>query len=150
VFYAIRQSRVPVAVSLCTIAINIAANVALVRVMGFRGLALGTSLAMLVNGAALMLLLRRRLRGLEGAYLAMTFGKIASAALVMAAVASGVERFASGVAPGAGSLTQTVRLGSAIGGGLLALAGAAKLLRIREFDEAVAALRARMTTGKPG
>jgi putative peptidoglycan lipid II flippase len=118
--------------------------------MGFRGLALGTSLAMLVNGAALMLLLRRRLRGLEGAYLAMTFGKIASAALVMAAVASGVERLASGVAPGAGSLTQTVRLGSAIGGGLLALAGAAKLLRIREFDDAVAALRARMTAGKPG
>jgi putative peptidoglycan lipid II flippase len=150
VFYAIRQSRVPVAVSLCTIAINIVANVALVRVMGFRGLALGTSLAMLVNGAALMLLLRRRLQGLEGAYLAMTFGKIASAALVMAAVAAGVERLASGVAPGAGSLTQTVRLASAIGGGLLALAGAAKLLHIREFDDAVAALRARMTPGKPG
>ena len=62
VFYAMGRSRVPVIVSLCTIALNLAANVALVRVMGFRGLALGTSLAMLVNGLALLVLLRRRLR----------------------------------------------------------------------------------------
>ena len=60
VFYAMGRSRVPVAVSLCTVAINLVANIALVRVLGFRGLALGTSLAMLVNGLVLLLLLRRR------------------------------------------------------------------------------------------
>jgi putative peptidoglycan lipid II flippase len=144
VFYAIRQSRVPVAVSLCTIAINIVANVGLVRVMGFRGLALGTSLAMLVNGAALLLLLRRRLQGLEGGYLALTFGKIAFAALVMAAVSSGVERLAVELWPQAGSLPQAVRLFSAIGAGLVTLAAAAKLLRIREFDDFLAGARARL------
>jgi putative peptidoglycan lipid II flippase len=144
VFYAIRQSRVPVAVSLCTIAINIVANVGLVRVMGFRGLALGTSLAMLVNGGALLLLLRRRLQGLEGGYLALTFGKIAFAALVMAAVSSGVERLAVELWPEAGSLPQAVRLFSAIGAGLVTLAAAAKLLRIREFDDFLASARARL------
>ena len=44
VFYAIRQSKVPVLVSLGTIVLSIVVNVLLVRVMGFRGLALGTSL----------------------------------------------------------------------------------------------------------
>src|SRR5580765_6918269 len=49
VFYALRRSRVPVMVSVATIAVNVAGNIALVRVLGFRGLALGTSIAMLAN-----------------------------------------------------------------------------------------------------
>ena len=144
VFYAIRQSRVPVAVSLCAIAINIVASVALVRVMGFRGLALGTSLAMLVNGVALLLMLRHRLHGIEDRYLAITLCKILVASIVMAGVSSSVERLAPGVVPGPGSLAQAVRLLAAIGAGLVALAAAAKLLRIREFESAVAAANARL------
>jgi putative peptidoglycan lipid II flippase len=144
VFYAMGRSRVPVIVSLCTVALNLAANVALVRVMGFRGLALGTSLAMLVNGLALLVLLRRRLGGLEDGRLALTFARIVIAALVMAAVSAGAERLAGDVMPGAGTLIQAVRLGAAITAGLAALAGAAKLLHIREFDSAVAGVRSRL------
>ena len=125
-----RQSRVPVMVSLCTIALNIAANLWLVRVMGFRGLALGTSLAMLVNGIALLLLLRRRLQGLEEHLLTITFFKILVAALVMAAVSSGTLRLAGAAAPAAGSMAQSIRLFAAIGAGSVALAAAAAL-RIR-------------------
>jgi len=144
VFYAMGRSRVPVIVSLCTVALNLAANVALVRVMGFRGLALGTSLAMLVNGLALLVLLRRRLGGLEDSHLGLTFAKIVIAALVMAAVSAGVERLSAGAIPGSGTLTQALRLGSAITAGLVALAGTAKLLHIREFDSAVAGVRSRL------
>jgi putative peptidoglycan lipid II flippase len=144
VFYAIGQSRVPVAVSLCTIAINIAANLALVQIIGFRGLALGTSLAMLVNGVALLLLLRRRLHGIDERHLAVTLCKTLVAALVMAAVSITVQRGAIGIVPGPGSVAQAVRLAAAIGAGLVALAGAARLLRIREFDKAVAAAKARL------
>jgi putative peptidoglycan lipid II flippase len=144
VFYAIRQSRVPVIVSLCTIALNIAANFWLVRVMGFRGLALGTSLAMLVNGIALLLLLRHRLQGLEDRLLAITFGKVLVAALVMAAVSSGTLRLVAAALPAAGTLAQAIRLFAAIGAGLVALAAAARLLHIRQFDDAVATAKARL------
>jgi putative peptidoglycan lipid II flippase len=144
VFYALGRSRVPVGVSLCSVAINLATNLALVRVMGFRGLALGTSLAMLVNGAVLLALLRRRLHGVEDVYLGVTFAKITFAALVMAAVSAGAQTLAVGALPGAGSLLQAVRLGLAIIAGLAALAGTAKLLRIQEFDRAVAEARARL------
>ena len=51
---------------LVSIAINIAVSVMLARVMGFRGLALGTSIAAMVNGAMLFLLLRQHLHGLDG------------------------------------------------------------------------------------
>jgi putative peptidoglycan lipid II flippase len=131
-------------VSLGTVAINIAANLWLVRVMGFRGLALGTSLAMLVNGIALLLLLRHRLEGLEDRLLTITFCKILVAALVMAAVSSGTLRLAEGAAPSAGSLAQAARLFAAIGTGLVALAATARLLHIRQFDDAVATAKARL------
>jgi hypothetical protein len=46
--------------------------------------------------------------------------------------------------PGGASVAQAVRLSLAIAAGLATLATAAKLLRIREFDAAIAGARARL------
>jgi putative peptidoglycan lipid II flippase len=144
VFYAIRQSKVPVVVSLCTIAFSIVINVALVRVLGFRGLALGTSLAVLANGGALLMLLHRRLGGIDHGPLALTFGKTIVASSVMAAACVGVEHLLGGVFPGHGTAAQVIRLFGAIAAGLAALTASAKSLRIREFDDAVAGAAGRL------
>jgi putative peptidoglycan lipid II flippase len=144
IFYALRQSRVPVIVSVLTIAANIMINVALVRVLGFRGLALGTSIAMMANGGALLVLLRSHLDGLEEARLAATLVKTIAASVVMAAASFGVERALSTLMPGQGFGTQAVRLGAAIAAGLVLLGASAKILRIREFDEALAGMTARL------
>ncbi len=66
VFYALGENRTPVKVSVATVAVNAALNIVLVRFIGYRGLALGTSVAALFNAALLMFLLRRRLGGLDG------------------------------------------------------------------------------------
>ena len=50
-FYALRRSRIPVVASITSVVVNVALNVVLVRVMGYAGLALGTSLAAIVNAA---------------------------------------------------------------------------------------------------
>jgi putative peptidoglycan lipid II flippase len=144
VFYAIRQSRVPVIISLCTIAVSVVLNVLLVRVMGFRGLALGTSLAVLANGGALLSLLHRRLGGIEGGPLALTFVKTIVASSIMAAVSLGVEHLLARAVPGSGTAAQVIRLSGAITAGLLTLSAAAKSLRIREFDDAVAGAAGRL------
>jgi hypothetical protein len=62
----------------------------------------------------------------------------------MAAVAVAVERLAGRLIPGGASVLQAARLGLAIAAGLATLASAAKLLRIREFDAAIAGVRARL------
>jgi putative peptidoglycan lipid II flippase len=144
-FYALRQSRVPAIVSLCTIAANIVVSLALVRTLGFRGLALGTSLAALANGALLMLLLRRRLDGIGGRRLAIAFVKILAASLVMAAAVSMVEHGAEAVIAGDRLAAQLIRLALEIGSGLGALAASARLLAIVEFRDAVTLVRARFT-----
>jgi putative peptidoglycan lipid II flippase len=146
VFYAVGRSRVPVAISAVAIAVNIAASLALVRVMGFTGLALGTSIAAMANGAALMWMLRTHLGGIDGRALAGAAVRILVAAGVMAVAAGFASRESAAIVPGAGIAPQAARLVISIGSALAVLAVAAKLLRIQEFDEALGVLsRARDT-----
>jgi len=143
-FYAIGDSRVPAVVSGVAIAVNIVASVALVRSIGFAGLALGTSLASIANGVALVWLLRRRLGRLDGRRLLMTFAKACAASAVMALAAVAIQREMERVWPGSGLLPQVVRLGASIGGGLVALGFTAMLLRVDEFSRAKAIIFGRV------
>jgi putative peptidoglycan lipid II flippase len=141
VFYALGRSRVPVAVSTASMAINIVAAFLLVRAAGFRGLAFATSLAALANGGALLMLLRKHLHGFEGRRLAAATVKVFAASVVMAGVAAEVARSLTDIAPEARVMMQTAHVAAAIGAGMAALVAMAKLLRIAEFDEALAAAR---------
>jgi len=143
VFYALGQSRVPVLLSTVSIAVNILLSLALVNRLGFRGLALATALAALVNGGGSLILLRKRLGGLDERRLAATCGKTVVAALGMTACVLIIVHGLSTIAPDGGLALEAVRVAAAIGGGLFTLAIGAKLLRISEFDEMVAEMRTR-------
>jgi putative peptidoglycan lipid II flippase len=143
VFYAIGKNRVPVAVSVGSIVVNVTASVLLVDRLGFRGLALGTSIAALIHGLMLLILLRRQLQGLGGRHLVVTLAKTFASAGVMGLVAARAHEWTTRVMPDPGVIAQSVCLAAAIGAGLAALALCARLFRIAEFAEAVAALRER-------
>lgn len=144
-FYALRQSRTAVAASTAAIAGNVLFSVSLVALMGFRGLALATSMAALANGGLLVLLLRRRLKGIEGERLTIVLTKVLAAAAAMAAAAWGIEHVMTALLPGQQVLMRAVRLLTAIGGGLAVLALAAKMLHIEEFEEALGLIRVQLT-----
>ena len=143
-FYAIGESRTPALVSVGAIAVNLVASVALVRAIGFQGLALGTSIAAIVNAALLLWLLRRRFGGLEGRRLLTTLLKVTVSSIVMAATAIAVQRAMDRIAPGARLAPQSVRLGATIGASLVALAAMATLLGVEAFGDAVEMVRARV------
>jgi len=143
-FYALREARTPVVVSLLAIGTNVGLSLVLVRTLGYLGLALGTALAALVNASVLLALLRRRLGGLDGRRIVVALVKITLASVVMAAAAWGVERALWSVAPGVGVLARAIRVFSAIGVALLVLAAAARLLRIQEFEDASRRVLARL------
>jgi len=144
VFYALGRSRVPVVVSVATITLNVALNIVLVRVLGFRGLALGTSIAMMANGAMLLVLLHRHLDGLEEWRLATTFVKTAVASMAMAAASAGLDHLFSGITTDGGIVVRAALVFTAIGVGVAVLTVVAKLLRIREFDLALSSVTARL------
>jgi putative peptidoglycan lipid II flippase len=135
-FYALRDARTPVMVSMLAILTNVVLNVWLVQILGYLGLALGTALAALVNAGVLLALLHRRLGGLDERRLALAFAKIALASIVMGLAAWSVERALWAIVPGTHWVPRGIRVFSAIAVALVVLAGAARALRIREFEEA--------------
>ena len=143
-FYAIGQSRTPALVSAGAIAVNVIASVALVRAIGFEGLALGTSIAAIVNAALLLGLLRRRIGGLEGRRLLTTLAKVNVSSIVMAAATVAIQHTMDRVIPGSHLTSQAIRLGAAIGGSLAVLAIMANILRVEAFGDAVEMARSRV------
>jgi putative peptidoglycan lipid II flippase len=135
-FYALGRSRIPVMVSAGSVLVNIALNVTLVRTLGYRGLALGTSITAIINASVQLFLLRREIHGLEGSRIAASFLKVMVASAVMGAVTWSAHEVMIGILPGASLVLQMARLLVTITLSLATLAAVAQVLRIQEFGEA--------------
>ena len=137
VFYALGRNRIPVIVSVMAVIVNAGLNMMLVRVMGFRGLALGTSVAALFNATVLLVLLHRNLDGLNEGRLTSSIARIIAASTVMGAVAMLTDSWLSAALPAGARVWQVVHVALDIAVALGALIVAASVLRIREFNDSV-------------
>ena len=142
-FYSLRDSRTPVLVSVLSVGANLAMNLALVRVLGYRGLALGTAIAAVLNAVVLLWLLRRRLGGLDGRRVGVALAKITAASILMGLAAHFSAVALTALTPDGGELAKILRVSGAIAAGLLVLAASAQLLRIQEFNDATTRVLAR-------
>lgn len=89
IFYALEDTKTPAVISIFAVAVNIALNLALRHPLGYRGLALATSISAIVNLTLLIILLTRRVGPLDFAELARSFAKVLAASLVLAAALLG-------------------------------------------------------------
>ena len=137
-FYAMKDSRTPVAVSLASVGVNLVLNLMLVRVLGYRGLALGTAIAAIMNAGVLLWIFRGRVHGIDGRALLTSFLKIAVASAVMGVVAYASFAWLATALPDDAVVFRAVRVFGAIGVALGALAISAQLLHIEEFKDAAA------------
>jgi putative peptidoglycan lipid II flippase len=136
-FYSLQDTRTPVIVSIVTIVTNLGLTVWLNGWIGFKGVALGTTIAANVNAGLLLYLLSRRLGGLDGSQIWRTLGKILVASLAMAVAVYFVEAWLHELLPARTWPPGMVRILGSIAAGMLVLAGAAHLLRIEEFGQAM-------------
>lgn len=118
-FYALQDTATPVKVGLFTVFLNLGLNLALVNYLGHGGVALAFSIVSVVNVIMLMLILRKRLGGIEGKNIIKSFLKS-----LLAAVAMGIA------AAWSASLLQnwvdiSSKMGQAIQVGVAILVGAA-------------------------
>jgi len=143
-FYALQDARTPIRVSLITIGLNLALNLILNAFMGFKGLALGTAIAANANAVVLLVLLSRRLGGVDGPRLWWSLGKIGLASAVMGLAAWTGERWLHELLPGETLLLRGFRLFTTIAVSMSVLGVAAWLLRIEEFQQAVARIRTKL------
>jgi putative peptidoglycan lipid II flippase len=146
-FYALRDSRTPVVVSVLSVLVNVGLNLTLVQVLGYRGLALGTALSAVLNATLLLVFLRRRLGGLDARRILVALIKISVASGIMAGAVVATIYWLETNWSGGGLGLQLIRVSLAILVGLAALALAARALRIAEFAEALRRLLFRF--GRP-
>jgi putative peptidoglycan lipid II flippase len=136
-FYALGDSRTPVTLSVLTVLANAALNVVLVDSFGYRGLAAGTSLTAVLNAIALMLILRKRLGGIEGGRLTSVLVRQSIASLAMAVAAWTVDQQLAAGLPGHDLSSRLIRVGVSIGAALAVLVAASRLLGVTEFTDLV-------------
>lgn len=140
-FYSLLDARTPVLVSVVTILTNLVLNLWLHHYMGYRGLALGTALAANVNAGLLLLLLRKRIGGIDGRRVATVFLKILVASAIMGVAAyaaqSEIQHLLPTVLLGRAEVPRLLNVTGGIAAGLLALAVAARFLGIEEFGVAM-------------
>ncbi len=134
-FYALRDARTPLFVSVVAVVTNIVLNLTLVHVIGFRGLALGTAVAATLNAGVLLWILRRRLGGIEAAQTAKTLMSCLAASAVMGAAAWLAEWGLEILFPGTRTIVRATRVFSAIAVGALTFAVVARALGVEEVDD---------------
>ena len=138
-FYAYKDIRAPVIVSICAVILNVCLNYMFIYRELFldpRAVVLSTVLTVTLNCAILLFLLRRKVERLGLRGIVQLTLKILIASAVMGLVcwlASGfIEQDWLGTE---GILPRVVGVFAPIGFGLIALAGMYKLLKVSEFDD---------------
>jgi putative peptidoglycan lipid II flippase len=135
-FYAMQDTRTPALVNIVATAVNIGAN--LLFFFAFRmkvpGLALGYSISYAFGSIALLLLIRRRLGGLDGRRIVPTVARTLVASIATALLAWLAAR-QIGHALGTATVgAQAAQVAGAVLAGLLAFVAVALILRIDEVE----------------
>ena len=138
-FYALKDTRTPFLLNLFENGVNVGLAFALVGRFGVQGLALAYAGAYTLAGLAAVLVLRHRIRGMDGARTLAALARMAAAAVVMALAVLGARELV-GSDEGLGAIART---GAGIGVGAVVYLGALYLLRLRELYELVDRLRRR-------
>jgi putative peptidoglycan lipid II flippase len=142
-FYALDRARVPVLGSVLGMVSNVALNATLWPVLGFRGVALGTSLAAGVNFAVLLVAWRRQYGGLGGAGVLRQLGQVLLASAAMAAAALLTVAALRAALPAVGLARQAALGLGPVAVGAAVYFAAARALGLAELTELVQALRRR-------
>ncbi len=148
-FYALKDARTPVLISVFSVLTNLALNLWLNSILGFRGLALGTAVAANANALLLLVLLSRRIGGVDGGRVTRSFVKISIASAIMGVAAYYAAAGLGAVLPvrllASVKLSRAAVVAGGIGAGLGTLALSAWVLHIEEFRQALRRVLSRVT-----
>jgi putative peptidoglycan lipid II flippase len=134
--YATQDARTPALVNLVAVALHLAVNLVFFSVLelGVPGLALGHAVAYVFASVVMLVVMRRRLGGIDGRRIVASLWRVLAAGLLTAAtawvVAEGFERWLGTASLGA----QAAQVCSAVAAGLLVFVASAAALRIEEVD----------------
>jgi putative peptidoglycan lipid II flippase len=140
-FYSMQDTRTPALVNVAAALVNVGADVLFMIVLGLGvpGLALGHATSYLFGTIVCLVILRRRLGGLDGKHVARVVARVIPASLLAAGAAFAVTLPFGRGDIGLVSLVMETVLAVIVG--VLVYGGAALIFRVREVDDVLVNLR---------
>ena len=142
-FYALKDTRIPMVISLLSIVTNYLVATLTINYFGHRALALSISAVAVVNCILLLFFLRRKLGGLEGGSIATSFSKVLAASLVMGAACWFISQRLP-LLVGDRLIGRLINVGVSVALGALIFSLTAKLLRVGELEQIAAVIQRRL------
>ena len=143
-FYALDRPRIPVLISAATLALCITANVLLIDSIGYRVLALVTSLGALLNAFLLYYWLQKTAGALQTAKILATFLKVLGASLVMAIGTFYLNQWMAEVFLPIAFAGKALILALSVAAGVSIYALCCKLIGVPELDLALESIRKKL------
>ena len=144
-FYALKETRIPMLVSLVSILTNYVVATVTVEYLriGHRGLALSISVVAIVNFLLLLFFMRAKLGGIEGWRMLSTLSRVLLASMVMGGACWQTSRQLDEWFGMTNFIGRLINVGGAITIGLLVFAASARLFRLEELTRLTGAIRSR-------
>ena len=144
-FYALKDTRIPMMASVLSIITNyFVAKISIEYFgIGHRGLALSVSAVAIINFSLLFFFLRKKLNGIEGWGLLLTFVKVTAAALLMGVVCYYVSAHLRQFLGHEKLIARILTVAISVGVGALVFAVSAKLMKVSELEKLTATLMRR-------
>ncbi len=140
-FYSLQDVITPVKISMLVLALNILLNFLLISPLKHSGLALATSISMIFNMMILLLLLRRRLRRIEGREIVSCLSKVTLISVVMGMGVYFLLKFVSPLLKLSRLGLEVVQVSGAIGVGVAIFCLLAYFLKLKEFKVVVSSFK---------
>lgn len=143
-FYALGRSRTPVIISVIAVTVNIALNLWLIGPLGYRGLALGTSLAAIGNFVLLLRQIQRSTGSFSLKEILILGCKVLAASVTMGVLSMKFHGWLMPPSIQVSLALESWYLGLSIGLGLTVLYGMYRWMRIEEMEMATGVVRRRL------
>jgi len=147
-FYAMQDTRTPALINVGENLIFIAGNLILVRYLSVGGLALSNGIGYTFASVVALLILRRRLRGLDGRRLSVVLGRILVAGVAAGGTAYAVSRVVASSLGPTGLGSELAQVLGAAAAGLAVFLALALLFRLEELEMIKRVVLARARGGR--
>ncbi|WP_192929826.1 murein biosynthesis integral membrane protein MurJ [Alkaliphilus serpentinus] len=135
-FYSLQDTKTPMINGMITVAINIILNLLFVGRLQHRGLALATSISIIISAILLAISLRKKVGNIGGRHIITTMGKISFSSIVMGLVVFLLKENLLIYMDG-GFMKTSAILGFIIFTGIIIYIGVCYLLRVKELMEII-------------
>ena len=143
-FYAVGSPKVPVIISTICVITNISLNLLFISSVGYKGLALFTSLSAFLNFFLLYFCLQKSIGPLKSLLLATTLGKLVLVSLIMGIGSRYCHQLLATIFLQEKLWEELLTVFVSIGTGILLFVVGCTLLRISEFKQALEIIRNRL------